>query len=150
MVIGKPARLLDLSHLTLKYVMHPTGKKAPPLRSYRDLKVWQFSMDLVVEGYHITEDFPTQERYGLVAQTRRAAVSIPCNIAEGYGRYHRGDYVRHLSIASGSLKELETQVLIANRLGMVGATTLERFLARTGQLGRMLGSLMRKLKRRQN
>lgn len=147
MVIGKPAHPLDLSHLTLKYAMHPPSKKAPPLRSYRDLKVWQFSMDLVVEGYRITDDFPTQEPYGLVAQARRAAVSIPSNIAEGYGRYHRGDYVRHLSIANGSLKELETQILIANRLGMVEAASLEHFLAETGQLGRMLGSLMRKLKR---
>ncbi len=116
-------------------------------RSYRDLKVWQRSLDLAIEIYRVTRSFPKEELYGLVTQVRRAAVSIPSNIAEGYGRYHRGDYVRHLSIANGSLKELETQILIANRLGMVEAASLEHFLAETGQLGRMLGSLMRKLKR---
>jgi four helix bundle protein len=130
--------------------MPPPSKKEPPLRSYRDLKVWQLSMDLVVEGYRITESFPTRELYGLVTQVRRAAVSIPSNIAEGYGRYHRGDYVRHLSIANGSLKELETQIFIANRLGMVDTAGLEQLLTRTEQVGRMLGSLIRALKRQRH
>jgi len=71
------------------------------LKSYRDLEVWQKGVDLVVLLYQLTKLFPDDERYGLISQIRRAAVSIPANIAEGYGRTHRGDYLRHLSIAKG-------------------------------------------------
>jgi len=86
------------------------------LRSYRDLDVWQKSMDLVMAVYKMTRSFPADERFGLTGQIQRAAVSIPANIAEGYGRLHRGDYLHHLSMSQGSLAELETHLTIAARL----------------------------------
>ena len=73
------------------------------VRSYRDLKVWEKSMDLVVESYRVSRLLPKAEMFGLISQIQRAAVSVPANIAEGHGREHMGDYLRHLSIASGSL-----------------------------------------------
>ena len=85
-----------------------------PIRSYRDLVVWQKAMDLVDAICALSEHFPSDERFGLTSQVRRAAVSVPSNIAEGYGKT-RADYVRHLVIANGSLKEIETQVIIAGR-----------------------------------
>src|SRR5919109_4428745 len=79
-----------------------------PLKTHRDLIAWQESMKLLVESYRVAAQLPDIERYGLASQLRRAAVSIPANIAEGFGRSARGDYLRHLSIASGSLRELQT------------------------------------------
>ncbi len=120
------------------------------IRSYRDLKVWQTGVDLVVLCYRITEDFPSSERYDLVRQIRRAAVSIPSNIAEGHGSDHLGDYLRYLSIANGSLMELETQLWISHRLGFVDNDRLEGFERSSGPLGRMLAGLTRRLKERRN
>ena len=84
-------------------------------KAYRKLAEWQKSMDLVDEVYRLIKLLPADERFGLCSQLSRAAVSIPSNIAEGYGRKHRGDYVRHLSIARGSLMEVETQLIICAR-----------------------------------
>ncbi len=120
------------------------------VRNYRDLKVWQRGVDLVVQCYQITELFPRGELYGLVSQIRRAAVSIPSNIAEGNGRDHLGDYLRHLSFASGSLKELETQLWIANRLDFIDEPRLDEVLVGTAEVGRMLSGLKRKLRRRRS
>ncbi len=117
------------------------------LQSYQELKVWQRGMDLVVECYRLSDQLPATERYDLARQIRRSAVSIPSNIAEGYGREHVGDYVRFLSIANGSLKELETQVLIANRLTFIAAVCCEAVLRQAAELGRMLTVLQRKLRR---
>ena len=114
--------------------------------SYRDLRVWQHGMDLVVHCYHATKSLPDHERYGLTSQIRRSAVSIPSNIAEGHGRSHTGQYAEHVSIANGSLKELETQVLIAGRLGFLGRDVQADLLEQTDDLGRMLRGLHRKLK----
>ena len=86
------------------------------LQSYRFLEVWQRGIDLVELIYKLSAAFPSDERFGLTSQVRRAAVSIPSNIAEGYGRSHRGDYLRFLSIARGSLSEVETQLIVAGRL----------------------------------
>ena len=88
---------------------------------YSDLVIWQKAMDLVTEIYKITATFSGEERFGLSFQARRAAVSIPSYIAEGHGRKSTGAYINHLSIAHGSLMELETQVQIALRLNFVGA-----------------------------
>lgn len=89
------------------------------LTSYKDLIVWQKSIDLVLETYRLTDHFPTSEQYGLTSQMRRAAVSIPSNIAEGYSRKHRQEYIQFVKIAFGSGAELETQLIIAMKLGFV-------------------------------
>src|SRR5262245_40474625 len=97
-----------------------------PIRSYRDLAVWQFGMDLVVASYSIAKTLPAIERFELAAQIRRASVSVPANIAEGYGRRHRGEYLHHLYIANGSLKELETELILTERLGYTTTESLTK------------------------
>jgi len=115
------------------------------LKSYRELEVWRRSMDLVVDVYRLTRAFPGDERYGLTSQVRRAAVSVPANIAEGYERTHRGDYLRHLSIARGSLAEVETHLAIATRLEFVERQqTLETWNS-AQEVGRMLRKLIQSL-----
>src|SRR5271154_7462157 len=89
----------------------------PKIASYRDLLVWQKGIDLVVKSYELSKRLPPTETYGLAAQIQRSAVSVPANIAEGHGRRHLGDYLHHLSMARGSLLELETHILITVRLG---------------------------------
>jgi four helix bundle protein len=102
-------------------------------------------MDLVELSYRITRKLPSEEKYGLVSQIRRAAVSVPANIAEGYGRRRRGDYLQHLSIANGSLKELETHFLICRCLGHLPQADIEPTLELAGEVGKMLGSMVRRL-----
>src|SRR5213594_2992071 len=128
--------------------MHKQARSQSPIRGYRDLLVWQRAMDLVLEAYRVSAVFPAEERYSLIQQVRRAAVSIPSNIAEGHGREHLGDYLRQLSVANGSLMELETQILIAGRLGYLPADERDILLARTSDVGRMLAGLIAALKRR--
>src|SRR5689334_15063728 len=82
-------------------------------RGYRELTAWQVAMELVVVAHRVADSLPTTQRFALADQIRRSAISIPANIAEGYGRLHRGDYVRHLSIARGSACELETHLEVA-------------------------------------
>jgi len=113
---------------------------------YTDLIVWQRGMDLVVRAYTLSQDLPAHERFGLVAQIRRAAVSVPANVAEGHGRLHRGDYIHHLSIASGSLCELQTLALASARLGYVADRVVGDFVECTNDLGRMLSALIRRLR----
>jgi four helix bundle protein len=115
------------------------------IKSYRDLLVWQKAMDLVVESYQLAKKLPHDELYGLVSQLRRAAVSVPANIAEGHGRRRLGDYLHHLSIASGSLTELETHLLIAVRLGYLQADEIKRVWEMATEVGRMLTGLSEKL-----
>jgi len=88
------------------------------VKSYRDLQVWQKAMDLVAESYTLSAKLPKTETFGLASQIQRAAVSIPANIAEGHGREHLGDYLHHLSVANGSLMELETHFLVSQSLGI--------------------------------
>ena len=117
-----------------------------PLKSYRDLLVWQKGIDLVVVSYRATASFPKSETYGLISQIRRAATSIPANIAEGYGRGSRKEYLQFLMIAQGSLKELETHFIVSEKLSYLSAAQKDRLLSQSDELGRMLGSLIRKLK----
>jgi four helix bundle protein len=102
-------------------------------------------MDLVEDVYKATKDFPREEIYALTSQIRRAAVSIPSNIAEGQGRRTTADFLRHLSIAYGSLREVETQALIARRLGYIAQTKLDEVMNRAGEVGRLLNGLMSSL-----
>ena len=115
------------------------------IKTYRDLIVWQKSMVLVTKIYQITKSFPNNETYGLVSQIRRCAVSIPSNIAEGYGRNSTNDYVRFLCIAMGSLYELETQIEISLNLRYLNKTNFERLYESSREVERMLSSLIRKL-----
>ncbi len=116
------------------------------VRSYRDLKVWQRAMDLVEQSYRLAAMLPSHELYGLATQIRRAAVSVPANIAEGNGREHVGDYLHHVSIAHGSLMELETHFLIAIRLTYLQPDQIEPAFELTTEVGRMLGGLRKSLK----
>ncbi|MCH6547487.1 MAG: four helix bundle protein [Gemmatimonadetes bacterium] len=127
--------------------MESTPLQSTSIRSYRDLKVWQMGIDLVVECYQLTSRFPRDERFSLTQQIRRAVVSVPSNIAEGHGRTHLGEYLYHLSIANGSLMELETQIIIAQRLGFLALQGCNRLLSLTAELGRMLTGLRQKLAR---
>jgi four helix bundle protein len=115
------------------------------IESYRDLKVWQLGMDIAVDVYSLTQDYPRDEQFGLTSQTRRAASSVPANIVEGYGRNSKASYVNFLRIAQGSLKELETHVLLAERVGMARSEGTTDILGRCDRLGKMLGSLITKV-----
>jgi four helix bundle protein len=120
-------------------------ESAPPLADFRDLRVWQVGMDLVIESYRLGDLLPARERFGLVAQIRRAATSVPANVAEGNGRVHRREYLHHLSIARGSLNELQTLIAIADRLGYLPAAELAPFAELCDFTSRMLTRLRRSL-----
>jgi four helix bundle protein len=111
------------------------------IKSYRDLRVWQSGMDLVVMVYEMSEKFPSKEIYGLTSQVRRAAVSVPSNIAEGHTRESTKEYLHHLSIAQASLAEVETQMEIAFRSNYCTQEELDRFLEHAASLGKQLYSL---------
>jgi four helix bundle protein len=119
-----------------------------PLKTYRELIVWQKAMSLVESIYLMTAEFPNTEKYGLACQLKRAAVSVPSNIAEGYGRTHRGDYLHHLSIAKGSLFEVETQLLLAVRLQLVTRDVLMPIWLHSQEVGKLLTKLIRSLTKR--
>ena len=110
--------------------------------SYKELKVWQFGMELVFRVYAVTANFPNHELYGLISQMRRAAVSIVSNIAEGKGRTGRKELAHFLSNSRGSLHELETQVLVAAHLGYFSRDIEEELLTRIAEVGRMLSGLI--------
>ncbi len=115
------------------------------LESYRDLEVWKVSMQLAKEVYQATEVMPKQEIYGLTSQIRRASVSVPANIAEGYGRNHRKEYLQFLGIANGSLKELETLLLLANSLNYID--DIAELMNLCESAGRLLTRLRQSLQR---
>ena len=115
------------------------------ITSYKDLFVWQRGMDLVEVVYEITKKLPASEQWGLTSQMRRAAVSVPSNIAEGYGRQATGEYRHHLSIARASLLELETHVLLCQRLGYFTDADSKPILSEVDDISKMLASLVAKL-----
>ena len=117
-------------------------------RSHRDLKVWQISLDLTEALYRITASWPKHEQYGLVSQVRRAAVSVPANLAEGAGRRTPGEFMHFTGIARGSLAELETLLIVARRLDYIEEPVYRAILDDLLELGRMTTGLLRTLEER--
>ncbi|MFH1980675.1 MAG: four helix bundle protein [Pseudomonadota bacterium] len=115
------------------------------LKNYKELKVWQKSYDFCVSVYKVTATFPKEEQYGLTSQIRRSAVSIPSNIAEGYGRRTTADYVRSLYIAYGSLCELETQLMLSGDLGFIDENSSTGSKDALAEVERMLKALIQSL-----
>ncbi|MGB1123937.1 MAG: four helix bundle protein [Phycisphaeraceae bacterium] len=122
-----------------------TNQSNSGIKSYRDLHVWQRAVELVEETYRISADFPSDERFGLTSQIRRATVSIPSNISEGYGRRRKAQYMHHLDIANGSLAEVETQLIIAGRLGFIDKEKAKKAWSLAQDTGKMLTGLLRSL-----
>ncbi|MGQ0673910.1 MAG: four helix bundle protein [Hyphomicrobium sp.] len=117
------------------------------ISSYRDLRVWKEAMSLAILAYRFSSQLPSHELFGMTSQIRRAAASIPANITEGYGRESKGAYVQHLRVAQGSLKELETHLLLAEGVGLADAKTIEPLLTNSDTVGKMLRGLIRSLEK---
>jgi four helix bundle protein len=116
------------------------------IQTFRELLVWQRSMELTVVIYRLTQDFPREEMFGLTSQLRRCAVSIPSNIAEGQGRLNTREFRQFLGIARGSTCELQTQVEIARRLALGNPQLLDEAEGLSHQIGKMIFTILRKLK----
>lgn len=116
------------------------------IKSFRDLLVWQKSMNLVTDIYQLTRNFPHAEMFGLTSQLRRASISIPSNIAEGYGRNTSKDYLRYLQIALGSLYEIQTQLEIASNLHFLEIFDFNKMISLRLEIERMLTSLIAKIR----
>jgi len=119
-------------------------------RNYRDLIAWQRAMDLVEEVYRLVEQFPQSELYGLSSQIRRAAVSVPSNIAEGQGRDTKKEFNHFLSIAMGSLREVETQLMIAVRLQFLSNSDIEKAMNLAEECGKTINGLKKHLRQSQD
>jgi four helix bundle protein len=119
-------------------------------QSFKDLVVWQRAIELTVDVYKLTSKFPEAERFGLTNQMRRASVSVASNIAEGYGRSTKGEYVQFLGHACGSCSELETQIVIAKKLGFGAPPNLESTESLCNDVGRLLGALMKSIRSKQS
>jgi four helix bundle protein len=118
------------------------------VRSYQELAVWQKAMTLAAECYQVTRAFPKEELVGISSQIRRAAASVPANIAEGQGRYSTKEFLRHLSIARGSLNELETHLILSQRIGLLPNDRLLPLLDLADEISRMLTGLRKSLLRK--
>ena len=118
------------------------------VKSYKDLVVWQKAMDMTSLVYQVTAELPADERFGLISQARRAAVSVPANLAEGHRRSSTKDYLRFVAIAAGSLAELETLVELSTRLYSIRSTSLEELVSSADEVGRMLRGLQQRLEER--
>ena len=115
------------------------------VQHYRQLKVWQTAMDLAAECYRVTKEFPKDELFGMISQIRRAAASVPANIAEGQGRQHTKEFLQFLSTARGSLMEVETHLLLSQRVGLLPQDELDKLLNLAEQISRMLSGLRQAL-----
>jgi len=115
------------------------------IKNYKDLDIWKRSIKLVEDIYRITKTFPKEELYGLTSQMRRAAVSIPSNIAEGFTRFHNKEYKQFLYIALGSCSELSTQIIIASRLKYFDNNKIEQLLNEIDEICRMTMNLIKKI-----
>lgn len=118
------------------------------IKTYRDLEVWQESMDLAVDCYRLTHSLPDHEKYGLISQIQRSAASIPANLAEGHARRQTKVFINSINIAFGSLAELETHLSLILRLKFINAEKLNPFFEKTKKIGKMLSGLHKSLKRR--
>jgi four helix bundle protein len=130
--------------------LHRGGANQPSFamrQSYQRLAVWEKAMELLAETYALAGRLPAHERFELSVQLRSAAVSVVSNIAEGHGRFHAGDFVRSLSIASGSLRELETQLHVAVRVGYLTPEAARKSLECADEVGRMLAGLIKAVRR---
>lgn len=123
------------------------GTSAKEVKDFTDLRVWQLGVNLTVSIYRLTQTFPQDERFGLTSQLRRAAVSVPSNIAEGHTRNRSGDYLRFLGIARGSLAEIKTQVVIARELGFLENNESQDLMQQTDGLLRQLTALISSIER---
>ena len=117
------------------------------LKNYKELKVWQRSYQLCIDVYKITKSFPQEEKYGLTSQMRRSALSVPSNIAEGYGRKKTPEYVQALYIAHGSHCELETQILLSGDLNYIAKEDLNKLQGTVSEVERMLKALIKSLEK---
>ena len=117
-----------------------------PVQSYRQLIAWQKAMELVKMVYDLTEKFPSEEKFGLTIQIRKAVVSVPSNIAEGQGRNSTKEFINHLSIAYGSLMEVETQVMIAEMRKYISKDELDAVLNKSAEVGRLINGLANSLR----
>jgi four helix bundle protein len=121
------------------------GEKTEQIRDYRDLIVWKEAMEIAELIYSLTRAFPREEMFGMTSQMRRAAVSVPCNIAEGFGRAQRKSFIQFLRIAQGSLKELETQALLSGRVWFFSQDQVDELMSRCQRLGWRLVQYIRSL-----
>jgi len=112
------------------------------------LVVWKASVELAVACYSATKAFPSSETYGMTSQIRRSSASIAANIAEGHGRENTGSFIQFLRVAQGSLKELETHLVISGRVGLISDADMTRLLVQTEEIGRMLRSMIRSLQQK--
>ena len=118
----------------------------PTLKSYQDLEVWRKSIKLATMVYQFSAQFPPEEKFGLTSQIRRAVVSVAANVAEGSERHGTGEFIQFLGIASGSLAETETVLILAQELGMAAPERTKPLLAQSAEVGRMLNGLKRSLR----
>uniref|UniRef100_UPI000A01F575 four helix bundle protein n=1 Tax=Methylosarcina fibrata TaxID=105972 RepID=UPI000A01F575 len=117
------------------------------IQSYQDLEVWQRGMQLAKQAYKLTGQFPREELYGLTSQIRRAAVSVPANIAEGWGRHYQAEFIQFLRTANGSRTELETHLILAVQIGLIDETQIQPLIEQSTILGKQMLALERSLKR---
>lgn len=117
------------------------------ISDFKDLKIWQKGMDIAGKCYFLTKVFPKDELYGMVQQIRRSAASIPANIAEGYGRRSTAEYIRFLNIAQGSINELETHIVLSEKVGICSQRDIELIIPLLREESRMIIALIKKLEK---
>lgn len=115
------------------------------IKNYQELNIWKRSVEIVIEIYNTSKNFPKEELYGLTSQIRRASVSIPSNIAEGFNRYHNKEFRQFLYISLGSCAEVETQLFIAQRLNYVDQEKASKLIKELGEIGKMINNLIKKI-----
>jgi four helix bundle protein len=118
------------------------------MNDFRELIIWQKAMDMIVDIYKISAKFPSEERYGLTSQIRRAVISVPSNIAEGFGRKTTSDFIHFLHISRGSLYEFQTQLEVSLRLSFISKNEADELLVKAKEIEKMINSLILSLKKR--